>query len=111
MTPKPIELLKKGLTILKNRVATRKASLLARLADSKSITSEDGRWLDGEANLVDEDVAIDKLAKASDFESTLSELSEPQQAAVARLRKIGEEAEGQGVTLSGKRKRTSDAVT
>lgn len=53
MALKPLELLRKGLKTLQNRVKTKKEALEAQLAKKKSISQEDEEWLDNEANLVD----------------------------------------------------------
>ena len=58
--------LKKGLTSLKNSVKQCKEALSARLQRKESISSSDQRWLDGEANLVDdhEDVSDEAIYNA-----------------------------------------------
>ena len=63
-----IEVLRKGLQILKNRVKAKKEALQAQLAEKKSISSQDEQWLDHDANLVDEEWVLKALENASDYE-------------------------------------------
>jgi len=44
MPPKPLDILRKGLKSLQDKVAVKKDHLLAQLADKKSITSLDKHW-------------------------------------------------------------------
>ncbi len=44
MLPKPLDILRKGLKSLQDKVAVKKDHLLAQLADKKSITSLDEHW-------------------------------------------------------------------
>ena len=54
MPLKPLEVLKKGLNVLQNCIKAKKEKLQSQLAEKKSISSQEERWLDQEANLVDE---------------------------------------------------------
>jgi hypothetical protein len=49
MALKPLEVLKKGLKILQNRVKDKKEKLQAQLAEKVSILSQDENWLDHRA--------------------------------------------------------------
>jgi hypothetical protein len=81
----PVDILRKGLLNLRKSVEERKTELQSRLADRRSISSEDERWLDGDANLVDEEQALHQLERASDYENSLSKLESPLRNAVDRL--------------------------
>jgi hypothetical protein len=48
MPPKPLEILKKGLGVLQSQFKSKKEQLQACLAEQKSISSQDERWLDNE---------------------------------------------------------------
>jgi hypothetical protein len=86
MALKPLEVLKKGLKVLKNRVKVRKETLQAQLAARKSISSQDESWLDHDADLVDEQQALEVLEDASDYERGFERLDEAQKGAVRNLR-------------------------
>ena len=66
MALKPLDVLKKGLKLLQHRVKAKREEIQARLADKKSISSQEEKWLDNEANLVDEQQVLDTLEKASE---------------------------------------------
>jgi len=61
MVLKLLEVLRKGLKILKNRVKAKKEALLARLAGKESTSSQGERWLDHNANLVDKQQVLEAL--------------------------------------------------
>ena len=103
MAPHSLDDLKKGFSLLESQVSSRKNELLARLAQKQSVAPEDESWLDNEANLIDEQLALDNLAKASDYNAALEQLTEPQRAAVGRMLSM---VEGSKV-VGGKRKRVS----
>jgi hypothetical protein len=85
MALRPLEVLQKGLDILKNRVKAKKEALQARLAEAKSISSQDEQWLDHDANLVDEQQVLEVLEDASDYEHGLARLDSKQKVIVERL--------------------------
>jgi hypothetical protein len=101
MALKPLEVLKKGLKVLENRVKVRKETLQAQLAARKSISSQDKSWLDHDANLVDEQWALEVLEDASDYERGFENLDETQKGAVRKLR---EAAGDLGKVVGSKRK-------
>lgn len=102
MALKPLEVLRKGLKILKNQVKVKKETLQAQLATNKSISSQDEKWLDHEANLVDEEQVLEVLENASDYERGLERLDDVQKSVVRQLR----EAAGDLTRVAGqKRKR------
>ena len=75
---KPFDLLKKGLSTLRNQVQERKVKLTAELKAGQSISEADKEWLDGEANLVDEECVVEVLRLSTpnivstDFDVSLS---------------------------------------
>jgi hypothetical protein len=69
-------------------VKTKKEKLEARLAEKKSISSQDERWLDHDTNLVDEQLVLEALENASDYERGLERLDEEQKSVVRRLREV-----------------------
>jgi hypothetical protein len=103
MPPKPLEILKKGLGVLQSQFKSKKEQLQARLAEQKSISSQDERWLDNEANLVDEQQVLEVLEKASDYERGFGRLDNAQKGVVRKL----QEAAGDIIkAVEKKRKRT-----
>ena len=83
-----IEILRKGFTALQKHVNKRKTAIQARLAKKECVDDDDTAWLDGPANLIDEQLALDALEKASDYERGLSGLSQGLQAAVGRMKEF-----------------------
>ena len=71
MASSPLNVLKKGLKTLYEQFKAKKGQLQAQLAEGKSISSQDERWLDGEANLVDEERVLEVLKRASNYEQGL----------------------------------------
>ena len=71
MTLKPLDVLRKGLRILQTQVKVRKKEIQAQLAEKRSISSQEEKWLDNEANLMDEQQVLEALKKASDYERSL----------------------------------------
>jgi hypothetical protein len=102
MSKKPqVEILRLGLTQLKEQIKLQKDELLLRLSKAECISEDEENWLDNEANLIDEEEVVSLLEKAPDYERALELLTTQQKIAVERLEKLG------GIkTLSNKRKRT-----
>ena len=88
MTPKPLDVLKKGLNLLQHRVKARREEIQARLVEKKSISSQDETWLNGEANLTHEHQVLDALEEASDYETGFGQLNEVQKAVVKNLQEV-----------------------
>ncbi|OJA11230.1 hypothetical protein AZE42_13240 [Rhizopogon vesiculosus] len=91
----------KPLDVLNNRVKVRKETLQAQLAARKSISSQDESWLDHDANLVDEQQALEVLEDASDYERGFERLDEAQKGAVRSLRQAADDL---GKVVGSKRK-------
>ena len=103
----PLEVLRKGLKILKKQFKAKKEALQAQLAEKKSISSQDEQWLDHDANLVDEQQALEALENASDYERGFARLGGEQKGIVRKLR----EAAGDLSKAAGKkRKRVSNIL-
>ena len=85
MSLKPVEVLRKGLMVLENRIKTKKDVLKARLAQRRSISSEEEQWLDHDANLVDEYRVLEVLEKVSDYEQAFARLGDEQKGLVAKM--------------------------
>ena len=85
MTLKPLDVLRKGLRILQTQVKVRKKEIQAQLAEKRSISSQEEKWLDNEANLMDEQQVLEALKKASDYERGLSQLDEVKKGVVRKL--------------------------
>ena len=49
MAQKPLDVLKTGLELLQNRYKARREEIQGRLAEKKSVSSQDEKWLDGVA--------------------------------------------------------------
>ncbi|KAI0248524.1 hypothetical protein BJV78DRAFT_1156442 [Lactifluus subvellereus] len=102
MASKPLEVLRKGLKVFKTRAKTKKEILQAQLAEKKSISSQDERWLDHDANLVDEQQVLEALENASDYERAFERLDGEQKGVV---RKLCEAAGDPSKVIGSKRKR------
>ena len=81
----PLEALRKGLKVLENRVKPRKEVLQARLAERKSILSQDKQWLNHNANLVDEQLVLEALENVSDYEQAFATLDDEKKGVVKKL--------------------------
>jgi hypothetical protein len=68
MSKNPLDVLKKGLSKLKDSIEERKDNLLACLNRKEKISDEDEEWLDNAGNVVDEEAVVDLLENASDYE-------------------------------------------
>jgi len=101
MPLKPLEVLKKGLN---NYVKAKKEKLRSQLAGKKSISSQEERWLDQEANLVDEQRVLEAEEEASDYERGLGKLDDKQKGVVRKLRELAGDI---SKVIGNKRKRTS----
>jgi hypothetical protein len=88
MAQKPLDVLKKGLNLLHRRVKARREEIQARLAEKKSISSQDEIWLDGEANLTHEQQVLDTLEEASDYERGFGRLNEVEKGMVKKLQEV-----------------------
>ena len=89
MGKNPLQVLKGGLSKLKETVKKRKESLLLRLREQQKISSEDEDWLDQEANFVDKEALVDMLENASDYKRALSKLDPKQKPLLERLIELG----------------------
>ena len=88
MAPKPLNILKKGLEKFSTSIKTRKDALTLKLSRRESISSADERWLDFEANTVDEEHILNDLERASDYERGLERLDADGKAIVKKLREL-----------------------
>jgi len=104
MAVKALDILKKGLNTLKSKVRPRKEKLQALLAEKKSISSEDERWLDQDARLVNEQLVIEALENASDYERGFQRLDDTQKGLVRKLQEIAGDV---AKVVGKKRKRAS----
>ena len=98
----PIDFLRKGLKKLEDQHRERKEKLLAELKAKRTISEDDQEWLDGAANLVDEERIIEALESEADYEGALHALSPRDQVVVEKLTKL---ASGGGGENGRKRKR------
>jgi len=69
-----LDILKKGLVKLKESLKTKKEQLETKLARKESISSSDERWLDNEANTIDEQCILNTLESSSNYEQGLEHL-------------------------------------
>ncbi|KAI6012295.1 hypothetical protein PISMIDRAFT_12079 [Pisolithus microcarpus 441] len=60
---KPFDILKKGLTKLQDQIQDRKAKLTTKLNADHPISEVDQEWLDGDGNLVDEELVGKEIVK------------------------------------------------
>jgi ribosome assembly protein YihI (activator of Der GTPase) len=89
MSESALDVLKAGLTKLKDDTKARKDDLLARLHRKEEISAEEEEWLDNTANLVDEEAIVDSLETASDYERGLGRLNPQQKYLVDKLKELG----------------------
>jgi hypothetical protein len=73
MAPKPLDILKRGLTKFSEKIKACKDDLCAKLSRRETISSADEWWLDHKANTVDEQRVLDVLEAASDYERGLAQ--------------------------------------
>lgn len=90
MAPSPLEVLKQGYGKLKKQVEHRKKALEDRLANAQRIPDDDSKWLDNEANLVDEQRVLEDLEAASDYERGVLHLDTKRKVAWARMKDLAE---------------------
>ncbi|KAJ7442960.1 hypothetical protein FB451DRAFT_1437849 [Mycena latifolia] len=83
-----LEVLRKGLASLKENFKKRRDELAQRLKKEEKISEVDEAWLNNDANHVDEDVLIDTLENASDYECGLSRLDSKQKRLVQKLQEL-----------------------
>ncbi|KAJ7809639.1 hypothetical protein B0H14DRAFT_3759027 [Mycena olivaceomarginata] len=81
-----LEVLRRGFDALKKHIGSRSKTLEDHLANNKSITSDDERWLDDEGNIADEEWALRDLETASEYERGMLRLNAAQKKAVKRLK-------------------------
>jgi hypothetical protein len=86
MPLKPLEVLKKGLKTLCDQVKAKKSQLWTQLAEGNSISSQEEKWLDAEADLVKEARLVDILENASDYERGIERLDDGQKGLLTKLR-------------------------
>jgi hypothetical protein len=89
MLSHPLQVLKSGLTKLKNNVKTRKDDLLTRLHNKETLSAVDEEWLDNEANHVEEEALVDLLENASDYEHGLARLNSQKKTLVEKQKELG----------------------
>ena len=58
------------------------------MAEKRSSSSQEEKWLDNEANLMDEQQVLEALEKASDNERGLSQLDEVKKGVVRKLQEV-----------------------
>ena len=97
-----METLKNGLNRLKDQHKERREYLLAELKAKRTISESDQDWLDGAANLVDEERLVETMENAIDYGSGIAGLSPKEQEIVEELTKLGG---GKGDERGKKRKR------
>ena len=108
MTSKPLDILKKGLEVLKREVHSRKTKLEACLRQKEKLSIEDEEWLDHEGNTVDAEMVCDMLEAASDYERGIEGLDNMGRGLVLKLRELSGEAKK---ITSQKRKSMSSSLT
>ena len=101
MSKNPLHVLQKGLAKLEDSIKARKENLLARLNKKERISNEDENWLDNAGNLVDEELVVDLLERASDYEHGLAQLTSQQKSLVEKLKELGG-----GVSKAGNKRKS-----
>ena len=101
----PLNVLKRGLKLLKDRTRARREALNEKLSKNVPISTEDEEWLDtGDGNLVEEELTIEALEKASDYEQKFESLDSVQREVVRKLR------EAAGDLPAGKKRKSACLV-
>jgi len=103
----PLDVLKAGLSTLKKCIEKHRTHLLGCLRRGEKISEQDEAWLDNDSNHVDEEVVIEMLEVASDFEHGWTQLSLEQKEIVDKLRELGSSNKEKGEQIGNKRKRTA----
>ena len=80
-----MDILKKGLDMLKWQVNTKKTKLEELQWKGNKLSEADTEWLDHKGNVVEEQVLLDKLEAASDYERAFGKLSDTGKALVQKL--------------------------
>ena len=103
MSKNPFDVLKKGLSKLKDFTKERKDNLLTCLNRKEKISDEDEEWLDNAGNVVDEEAVVNLLENTSDYEHGLTQLQvmSQQKTLVEKLKVLG----GEGNKSLGKREK------
>ncbi|KAF8979326.1 hypothetical protein BDQ17DRAFT_1439573 [Cyathus striatus] len=91
MPPKPIAILKKGLSKFMKSITACKDLLTAKLCQKETISSSDEYWLDHEANTVDKQCVLEALESSSDYERGLKHLDDQGRAIVMKLKEWSSE--------------------
>ena len=106
-----LDILKNGLKALEDQIKEQKKTLEAKLSKNQKILSDDERWLDGNANLVDKIRLVKALENAADYGKSIQGLDAMQ---MSILRKVQEAGQGQDMVepstskvVGKKRKRMS----
>ncbi|KAF8218806.1 hypothetical protein L208DRAFT_1347099 [Tricholoma matsutake] len=105
MAKNPLDVLKSGLTNLKNLTKTREDDLLAHLYRKEKISAKEEEWLDNAANPVDEEAVVVLLEDASDYECRLTRLNSQQKPLVEKLKELSEK-----VVLAGKKRKSTRCI-
>jgi hypothetical protein len=88
MTPKPLDILKKGFAKLTQTITKKRDDLNIKLSRQEDISSADEHWLDNEGNTIDEQRILEKLESASDYETGVAQLDDNGKAIVKKLREL-----------------------
>ncbi|KAL1738603.1 hypothetical protein HDZ31DRAFT_50729, partial [Schizophyllum fasciatum] len=86
--PSPLEVLRKGLAKLKESTDSRKNDILTRLHKGDRVNLSEEAFVDDDANFTIEQLIIDSLDKASDYDKAVSQLTPDQKTVVDRLREL-----------------------
>ena len=107
ITPRTLDILKKGLAALEKQVKEKHSQLASRISAGQPISAEEEEWLDNGGNLVDEVHAVDTLEKASNYEKAYNGLDDKYKAALLRLQKL---AKGVKVAVAGNKRKCSSVI-
>ncbi|KAI9449837.1 hypothetical protein F5148DRAFT_1338517 [Russula earlei] len=88
----PLQVLKKALATLKEKIKEKHNKLTSCLSLGQSISTEEKSWLDiGSGNTIEEVYAIEALEKALDYNKAYERLEDRYKAAVQRLQALAGE--------------------
>ncbi|KAK2465433.1 hypothetical protein APHAL10511_002787 [Amanita phalloides] len=84
-----LNILKNGLKALDDQIKEQKNTLQDKLSKNQQILSDDERWLDGKANLVDKFRLVELLENAADYGKFIQGLDAIQTSILRKVQEAG----------------------
>ena len=99
---KLLDAAKQGFLRLKERIEPRLRHIKKKREDKEPLTQSEDEWVDGEGNIVDEEILVDELDRASDPDRAAAKLDERQAHTLKRLLSVGNGSGSGGARCSSK---------